>query len=96
MVTFERLTIDTDFPVWDIFYNGAKVGHITKDKYLYLEVLYDKYKLRLNQNKFVPSIVRLTCVLIDSNAISGTYIPNENLKPLGKRFTRYEDYTIKN
>lgn len=99
MITFEPLTLDSDFEVWDIFYNGIKVGYLRKSDKLYLEVLYDKYKLRLNQRDFIKPIIRLMCGLIDLKVLSDMYIPTHTLsdwKRLTEGAKKREGFTIKN
>ncbi len=90
MITFELKIIDANFKVWDIFYNGTNVGWIRKADKLYLEILYTPYTLRLNQRKFVPSIVMLMCGLMDLKALSDIYTPRHDLRTLTKGL---KDYT---
>ena len=90
MIEFKPLPIDSDFLVWSIFYNGTNVGWIRKADKLYLEILYTPYTLRLNQRKFVPSIVLLMCGLMDLKALSGVYVPSNDLKTLTEGL---KDYT---
>lgn len=90
MITFELKIIDANFKVWDIFYNGTNVGWIRKADKLYLEILYTPYTLRLNQRKFVPSIVLLMCGLMDIKALSDMYTPRHDLKTLTEGL---KDYT---
>lgn len=99
MITFKELPLDSDFEVWDIYYVGIKVGHLRKSDKLYLEVLYDKYKLRLNQREFIKPIIRLMCGLIDIKVLSEMYIPTHSLsdwKRLTEGAKKREGLTIKN
>jgi len=95
MITYELQTIDTDIKVFDILWNGLKVGTIRRSEWLYLEVLYASYKLRLNQRQFVEPIIRLECGFRDVKALTEYYTPNVNLKPLAEGLDNAKNYTIK-
>ena len=95
MITYERQTIDTDIKVFDIFWKGTKVGTVRSSDFIYLEVLYDKYKFRLNQRHFIEPVIRLMCGLMDVKALTEYYTPNENLKPLAVGYETAKGFTIK-
>lgn len=95
MITYEQQAIDTDIKVFDIFWKGTKVGTVRKSDFIYLEVLYHKYKFRLNQRQFIEPVIRLMCGLMDLKSLTEYYTLNDNLKPLAEGLTYRKGFTIK-
>ncbi len=95
MITYEKQLIDSDLKVFDIFWNGQKVGTVRRSDFIYLEVLYTKYKFRLNQRHFVEPVIRLMCGLMDLKSLTEYYTLKDNLKPLAEGLTYRKGFTIK-